>query len=211
MLRLLSATPSPYVRKVRIALAEKGIPFELRTEVPWNEGAEVARINPLGKVPVLTLEDGTTLFDSRFILEWLETVHPAPPLLPAEPMDRLLAKQYEVVADGICDAIVLIVLERLRPAERRSGPWIARQQAKITAGLAWVAERLGDRSFAIGDRFGHADIALGAVLAFLDLRYPEEPWRTAHPALADYLAGLDRRPSFATTRPVAQVLQAGVV
>ena len=101
MYKLLSAKPSPYARKVRIHLAEKGIPFELITEVPWNQGAVTAKYNPLAKLPVLLLEDGSSIYDSRFILEYLELIYPQTQLLPSDVEGRLAAKHLEVLADGV--------------------------------------------------------------------------------------------------------------
>ena len=120
MMKLLSATPSPYARKVRIALAEKGLQFELVTEVPWNADTTTPKFNPLEKVPVLILEDGTTVYESRHILEYLEVKFPHPPMFPMAPDDFLAAKRLEVLADGICDAAVLVIFERRRPQDRRS-------------------------------------------------------------------------------------------
>lgn len=210
-MRLLSAAPSPFARKVRVALAEKRIPFELVTEVPWNPGAEAARLNPLGKVPVLLLDDGEALFDSRFILEWLEAKHPEPPLLPPGVDERLRAKQLEVLADGVCDAVVLIFLERQRPPGRHSEAWVERQMRKVEAGTESVAGRVAGQPFASGERFGLADIAVGSMLGYLDLRLPEFPWRVRHPGLAALMGRLSERPSFQATAPAPQTLDAGVV
>ena len=134
MLRLISATPSPYARKVRIALIEKNIPFELITEVPWNQGAITEQHNPLAKLPVLILEDGSSIFDSRFILEYLELIYPQTPLLFNDVPERLMAKKLEVLADGICDAVVLVFFERMR-GDNASAEWTARQVHKIEAGV----------------------------------------------------------------------------
>ena len=206
-MKLLSATPSPYARKVRIALAEKGLPFELVTEVPWNRGASAPQYNPLGKVPVLILDDGSTVYDSRLILEYLELKHPAPALLPADVDARLAAKRLEVLGDGVCDSVVLVTIEMLRPEGRRSEDWIARQRSKIDAGLAQIARLVpGDVPFAQGDRFGLGDIAVGTTLGYLSLRHPQTPWRTRHPHLGDLFERLHQRPSFDTTRPVAQTI-----
>ena len=114
MMKLLSATPSPYARKVRIALAEKGLAFELVTENPWKTGASTPDFNPLGKLPVLILEDGSTVYESGHSLEWLEVHYPEPALVPADPRARLAARGIEVLADGVCDAIVLSLIEGLR-------------------------------------------------------------------------------------------------
>ena len=124
MWTLISATPSPYARKVRIALQEKGIPFELQTEVPWDSTTKTPQYNPLEKLPVLILDDGkTAVYESHYILEWLEAKHPKPSLLPEDLDDRLFAKKVEVICDGICDALVLAFFEKLRDEDKQSEPW----------------------------------------------------------------------------------------
>src|SRR5689334_10461384 len=102
-MKLISATPSPYARKVRTALAEKDIPFELLTEVPWNDDTSVPQYNPIEKLPVLLTDDGDSVYESSYILEWLERKFPKPPLLPADDDGILEAKRLQVLADGICD------------------------------------------------------------------------------------------------------------
>jgi glutathione S-transferase len=211
MLQLISATPSPYARKVRIALAEKGIPFELVTEVPWNSTTQTPKHNPLEKLPVLIFEDGGSVYESRYILEVIEAKWPAPALVPADTWERLAARKVEVIADGICDALVLLFWERHRPAEQRSTEWIARQRRKVDGGLRALAETAGDREWVVGDRFGLADIATGTVLRYLDVRFPEHPWRAQYPNLVALSARLEARPSFATTVPVPQVISDKVV
>jgi glutathione S-transferase len=211
MLQLISATPSPYARKVRIALAEKGIPFKLVTEVPWNSTTQTPKHNPLEKLPVLILEDGGSVYESRYILEVIEAKWPEPALVPAETWDRLAARKVEVIADGICDALVLLFWERHRPAEQQSTEWIARQRRKVDGGLRALAETAGTREWVVGDRFGLADIATGTVLRYLDVRFPEHPWRAQYPNLVALSARLEARPSFAATVPVPQVISDKVV
>jgi glutathione S-transferase len=216
MYRLISATPSPYARKVRIALAEKGIPFELTTEVPWESTTATPAYNPLEKLPVLVLPDGRGIYESRFILEWLEAKYPDPPLLaPAGTEDALAARQVEVVADGICDALVLLFWERARDEAHRSGPWTARQRRKVDGGLRALAAtaeaRDGGRAWLVGDRFGLAEIAAGAVLGYLDVRFPEHPWRHEHPALVRLAWRVAERPSFRSTVPAPQRIADRVV
>jgi glutathione S-transferase len=123
---LISATPSPYARKVRIALAEKRIPFNLQTEVPWDSTTKTPQYNPLEKLPVLILDENEAVYESHYILEWLETKHPSPPLLPSDVDDRLFAKKVEVVCDGMCDAMVLAFFEKMRAESKQSEPWKAR-------------------------------------------------------------------------------------
>ncbi len=211
MLQLISATPSPYARKVRIALAEKGIPFELVTEVPWNSTTATPQHNPLEKLPVLIFEDGSSVYESRYILEVIEAKWPEPALVPADIWPRLAARKVEVIADGVCDASVLLFWERHRPADQQSAEWIARQRRKVDGGLRALAETAGDRDWVVGDRFGLADIATGTVLRYLDVRFPEHPWRSQYPNLVALSARLEARPSFAGTVPVPQVISDKVV
>ena len=211
MLQLISATPSPYARKVRIALAEKAIPFELVTEVPWDSTTATPKYNPLEKLPVLILEDGSSVYESRFILEWIEVKHPTPSLLPDDEDERLAARKVEVVCDGVCDACVLMFWERHRAEDQRSEAWVGRQQRKVDGGLRALSEWAGDREWVVGDRFGLADIATGTVVKYLDVRFPTLPWRTTYPNLAALSDRLERRPSFAGTTPVAQVISDRVV
>ena len=210
-MKLISATPSPYARKVRIALTEKGIPFELLTEVPWNDDTTLPRYNPLEKLPVLLPDGGEPLFQSSYILEWLERRHPAPPLLPPDTDGILAAKRLEVIADGVCDAVILILFERMRPPAHVSEAWILRQTRKIDGGVAALAAAVGTRRYAVANTFGLADIAIGSVLGYLAVRYAEKQWRAAYPDLARYADALFARPSFAATTPAAQVIRDRVV
>lgn len=211
MYRLISATPSPYARKVRIALAEKDIPFELATEVPWHATTETPKHNPLEKLPVLIGRDGFTVYESRLILEYLELKHPTPRLLPDDIDGIVAAKRLEVLCDGVCDAFVLSFFEWQRPAEHRSQAWLARQRRKMDGGLAEIARLVGDREFAVGDRFGLGDIAAGTVVGYLGVRWPEYPWRRLHPAYAAYAARLEQRPSFRATIPTPQTITDRIV
>jgi glutathione S-transferase len=211
MLKLLSATPSPYARKVRIALAEKGLPFELITEVPWNADTSTPKLNPLEKLPVLILEDGSTVFESSFILEYLETKHPEPRLFPRDPEQRLVARRFEVLADGVCDAIVLTVVEAMRPETQRSTAWRDRQMRKIIGGLGEIAHTVPGDGFCVGAHFSIADIAVGTVLGYVDVRCPEVDWRARHPNLIPAFTRLSERPSFQATVPTVQKIAGDVV
>ena len=204
-MKLLSATPSPYARKVRIALIEKGIPFELMTEMPWNPGTAAPQFNPLGKIPVLVLDDGRVVHDSKVIVEYLETLGRPPQLLPADPSLRLAHKQTEATADGVCDAVVLIVLERSRAPALRSSDWIGRQLRKVEAGTSALADELGGgRQWFVGSALGLADIAVGCMLGYLDLRLPEFDWRGRHANLVAFSERMFSRASFAATIPETQ-------
>lgn len=208
-MRLVIAKPSPFARKARVALREKSIAYEEIVENPWAAGTAVPATNPLGKVPALLLDDGRAVYDSKVIVEYLETLGRPPPLVPADPELRIAHKQTEALADGICDAVVLVVLERSRPADLQSSDWIGRQTRKIEAGAAELERLLGGREWLTASGFGLADIAAGCALGYLDLRFPEFDWRGRHPALAPYFARLDARPSFAATRPEPQPVATG--
>jgi glutathione S-transferase len=210
MFKLISATPSPYARKVRIALQEKGLPFELITEVPWDNTTSTPKYNPLEKLPVLILEDGTSVYESSFILQYLELKYPETPLLPAQVDQTLAARKLEVLCDGICDAIVLTFFERMR-AQSASAQWIARQRRKIDGAFAHIAEMIGDRRWAVGDQFSLGDIAAGTVIGYTYVRLPEFELASVHPNLARYYERLLERPSFQSTTPRAQTISDKVV
>lgn len=207
-MQLIVATPSPFARKVRVALREKGIDADERIDLPWNPGAVAADFNPLGKIPILIPDQGPPVYDSGVIVEYLETLGHAPALIPAVPAARVRVRQLEALADGICDAVVLIVLETHRPASLQSADWIGRQQAKIDAGVAALARQLGDAQWFEGDDLSLADIAAGCMLGYLDLRLPDYDWRSGAPNLAAFAAKMEARPSFQATRPEVQDIAA---
>ena len=210
MLQLISATPSPYARKVRIALAEKGIPFELLTEVPWNDTTSTPKFNPLEKLPVLILEDGSSVYESSYILQYLELKYPTTPMLPADVDGILAARKLEVLCDGVCDALVLTFFERMR-GEGASPEWTARQRRKIDGGVKEMARLVGKGDWAVGNRFSLGDIAAGTVVGYMTVRFPELPWRTQYPDLAALSDRLEQRPSFKNSVPHAQKITDKIV
>ncbi len=210
MLQLISATPSPYARKVRIALAEKGIAFELLTEVPWNNTTSTPKFNPLEKLPVLILEDGSSVYESSYILQYLELKYPTPPMLPADVDGILAARKLEVLCDGVCDALVLTFFERMR-AEGASPEWTARQRRKIDGGVKEMARIVGNGDWAVGDRFSLGDIAAGTLVGYMAVRFPEFPWRTQYPNLAALSDRLEQRPSFKNSVPSVQKISDKIV
>lgn len=204
MYQLISATPSPYARKVRIALIEKDISFQLLTEVPWDSTTTTPKYNPLEKLPVLICDDGTSVYESRFILEYLELKHPIPALLPKDVDGILAARRLEVLCDGICDALVLMFFERMRPDASQSAEWTARQRRKVDGGVREIARLIGDRRSAVGESFGLGDIAVTTVLGYMSVRWPEMKWREKYTNLAAYSDRMEQRPSLRSTRPVPQ-------
>jgi glutathione S-transferase len=210
MFKLISATPSPYARKVRIALTEKGLPFELITEVPWDSTTLTPRYNPLEKLPVLLLPDGSSVYESSYILQYLELKFPQIPLLPSDIDGQLAARKLEVLCDGVCDAVVLSLFERMRDAGG-SPEWLARQRRKIEGGIAEMARLVESRLWAVGDRFSLGDIAVGTAVGYLSVRFQELDWRTRHPNLAALSERLAQRPSFMNSQPYAQTITDKVV
>ena len=201
MLKLIASTTSPFARKVRIALAEKKIECQMVAASAWDAGNPVHAWNPLGKLPVLILDDGTHLYDSRVIVEYIDLVSPVSRLIPEPARQRIAVKKWEALADGICDAAAAIVIERRRPASLQSDEWIARQRRKIGEGVAELSKELGDRGWCHGEACSLADIATGCALGYLDLRHAELDWRALYPNLARLADKLEKRPSFADTLP----------
>lgn len=208
MLKVVSATPSPFARKVRVALIEKGVPFELVTDVPWNDDAVVRDFNPLEKLPILITEGDGIICDSTLIIDYLETTYPEPALLPRDPKQRIAAKSIEVLQNGICDAVVLTFFERQRPQEAQSAQWLARQRRKIERGTAALASQLAGKDHFVGGTFTLADIAAVCALGYLGLRLPDFDWRPLHQELAHWFDAMSERESFRRTVPAANVINA---
>ena len=200
-MKLIGSYTSPFVRKVRVVLAEKKIEADFVIDSPWTPETQVPDVNPLGKIPVLLLDDGTPLFDSRVIVEYLDNVTPNNKLMPAPNRERMEVKRWEALADGLVEAGVAAFLEAKRPDGEKSPSWIARQQEKIQRTLDYMAKELGENSWCMGTHFSLADIAMGVSLGYLDFRFPDIDWRAAHPGLARVFEKLMQRPSFAETVP----------
>ena len=201
-MKLLGSAPSPYTRKVRIVLAEKKVEcdFEVADVLPPEN--PVNAINPLGKVPTLVLDDGTALFDSRVIVEFLDGVSPLARLIPDDNRDRVAVRRWEALADGALDAGLLIRYESLRPKKEQSAAWTDKQTGKLKRSLAMIAAELGDRPWCHGERYSLADIAVGCCLGWVEFRKPAGiDWRAGYPNLDRYYEKLMERPAFADTAP----------
>ena len=201
-MKLYSSLTSPYGRKVRIVLLEKKIPFQLQVENPWLPESTIGDVNPLGKVPVLVLEDGVSVFDSRVIVEYLDMLSPVAHLIPSDAKSRMMVRGVEALADGITDAAVAIFLERKRAEGKQDLDWIALQEKALYRGLTALSEALGDKALYLGLTLTLADIATGCTLGYLDLRFPQINWREMHPNLAEFAGKLGERASFKETVPV---------
>ncbi|MET0732070.1 MAG: glutathione S-transferase N-terminal domain-containing protein [Casimicrobiaceae bacterium] len=200
-MKLIFSPTSPYARKVRIVLAEKKIECQQIEASPWTADNPVHGFSPLGKVPVLVLDDGTALYDSRVIVEYLDNVSPVSRLIPEPSRQRIAVRRWEALADGVNDAASSIVLERRRPAAQQSGEWIARQERKLGEGVAEIARELDEKAWCNGEGYSLADIATGCTLGYLDLRHPHLQWRNAYPNLSRLHDRLAKRASFADTLP----------
>ncbi len=194
-MKLIGSRNSPYVRKVRVLLAEKNLPFEFVEEDVWKADTSMARYNPLIKVPALVLDDGESIYDSVVITEYLDTL-PGTRFIPAAAVERARVRRDEALGDGISDAGITIFLERKREAARQDPAWIARQREKVEAGMATVAKSIAPRAGPVT----LGDIACGCALFWLEFRLPELRWRD-DPALKSWAERLESRPSFAATRP----------
>ena len=203
-MKLLSSTASPYTRKVRIVLAEKKIECELEPVDVAPAENPVNTHNPLGKIPTLILDDGTALYDSRVIVEFLDGKSPISRLIPEELRDRIAVRRWEALADGVLDAGLLVRYESMRDPKEQSKAWSDKQLARIQRSMALMASELGERSWCHAERYSLADIALGCCLGWLDFRKPGGVnWFADFPNLAKHYDKLMGRPAFADTKPVA--------
>ena len=203
-MKLIGSAASPYVRKVRVVLAEKRLDYQFVLEDVWASDTTISHSNPLGKVPCLIMEGGEAMFDSRVIVEYLDTLSPVGKLIPQQGRERAEVKTWEALADGVMDAGVLWRLEATwsgRSDGERSAAWIERQRTKVLDGVAAMAKGLGDKPFCSGIHLSLSDIAVGCTLGWLDLRFPEIEWRADHANLAKLYDKLMLRPSFIDTKP----------
>jgi glutathione S-transferase len=169
----------------------------------WSSDA-ISKSNPLGKVPCLIMEGGEAMFDSRVIVEYLDTLSPVGKLIPSSGRERIEVRTWEALADGVLDAAVLARLEQTWPGRsdaQRSPAWIERQLGKVDAALVAMSQGLGDKPFCTGIHITLADIAVGCALGYLDFRFPQIDWRGRHRPLARLSDKLALRQSFIDSAP----------
>ena len=203
-MKLIGSTTSPYVRKVRIVMAEKKLDFQFVNEDVWAADTNIAASNPLGKVPCLVMEGGEALFDSRVIVEYVDTLSPVGKLIPGAGRERAEVKTWEALSDGLLDAAILARLEATWPGRKegeRSQAWIDRQLKKIDDSLSAMDRALAERSNCVGIHLSLADIAVGVAVGYLDFRFPQIDWRARHPNLGGLYERLSQRQSFKDTQP----------
>lgn len=201
-MKLIGSLSSPYVRKVRIVMAEKKIDYQLVLEDVWSPDTTIHESNPLGKVPCLIMEDGGAVFDSRVIVEYLDTLTPVGKLIPPAGRERAEVKCWEALADGLLDAAILVRVENTQRGEaQRSEVWLKRQNYKTDKALAAISAALADNPFCTGTHYTLADISVGCALGYLEFRFPEKRWRATYPNLARLAQKLGERSSFKETVP----------
>ncbi len=197
-MKLYGSLTSPYVRKVRIVVLEHRQDCEFIVEGPMDLAGNVARLNPLGKVPVLVRSDGEVMFDSPMIVEYLDGLA-ATPLIPTGD-ERWRAQRWHALGQGMVDATVTRMMETRRAAEKQDPGVIGRQEDKIAVALRFADDHIGTGEFLINEAFSIADISLGGALAYLDLRYTRD-WHSAYPRLSRWFGAINSRPSFMETAP----------
>ena len=199
-MKLLGTNASPYVRKARLVLLEKNIPHTYLIDPPREPGSQVARVNPLGRIPALILDNETCVFDSPVIAEYADTLNDTPILIPrSDALARMRVKRWEALADGIMDSAVVVRGESLRPAEKQDAGNITRHNDAVTRALAYVSGQLGQRAWCEGSSITLADLAVASALIYLDLRQPERDWRGTHPNLAAWFSRMNERASVRTS------------
>ena len=202
-MKLIGSLTSPYVRKVRVVMAEKKLDYQFVLEDVWGADA-ISQSNPLGKVPCLVHEGGEAIFDSRVIVEYMDTRSPVSRLIPESSRERTEVRTWEALADGVLDAAILARLEATwvhRTPEQRSQAWIDRQLGKVHACVSAMSTGLGDKPWCSGIHLTLADIAVGCALGYLDYRFPDIAWRASHPNLVKLADKLALRQSFIDTLP----------
>lgn len=202
-MKLLYTTNSPYARKVRIVAIEKHVDIEPELVDLSDPDCPVKNYNPLGKVPVLILDDGDSLYDSSVIAEFLDNRTPVAHLMPQDKTGKISVRRWEALADGICDAAVAVMLEQRKPVEQQDPAYIIKQLEKVKRGLGVLNLDLTEKKWCVNEAFGLADIAVGCMLGYLNLRFKSLNLLAECPNLEKLNAVLVKRASFKETMPVA--------
>ena len=198
-MKLLGTNTSPYVRKARLVLLEKNIPHTYIIDPPSEPGSQVSRVNPLGRIPALILDNETCVFDSTVIVEYVDTLNDTPILIPRDnALERMCVRRWEALADGIMDSAVVVRMENIRPPDKQDANTISVHNTAITRALAFAAGQLDEREWCEGNAITLADLALTSALIYLDLRQADRDWRTTYPNLAIWFARMSERPSVRT-------------
>jgi len=207
-MQLFYTINSPYARKARIVALECHLDLALTEVVLADPNCPVSQYNPLGKVPVLVLEDGEAIYDSPVIVEYLDIQNTSTKLIPQDDVLKIKVRRWEALADGVCDAAVSVMLEQRKPQEQQSLVHIDKQLNKVFSGLQALDSDLYKKKWCVNETFSLADIAVGCSIGYFDLRFKQlrwenKTWQEKYPNLAKYYSVLVKRPSFKQTMPVA--------
>jgi len=201
-MKLLYTPNSPYARKVRIVALEKHLELDLQEVVLGAKDSPLMQYNPLAKVPVLVLDNDESLYDSRVIIEYLDARTPVSRLMPSESKLRISVIRWCALADGVCDAAIAVMLEQRKPAAKQSEETIQKQMAKVDSGLTVLNDDINKKKWCVNETFSLADIAVGCLLGYIDLRFKGIGWQEKYPNLAKHYTILSKRPSFKSTEPI---------
>jgi glutathione S-transferase len=202
-MKLFHALASPFVRKVMIAAIERGIDGQIEflpaAAHPIDRDRSIVARNPSGKVPTLLLDDGTALYDSRVIVEYLDSLPGGPNLIPAAGRERWEALVLQSLADEMTDAAILVRYETfVRPEDLRWESWINGQMDKFTTTCDELENRWMDK---LAGPLTIGTVAVACALGYLDFRFPNYDWRSRRPRLNAWYAGFSQRPSMQRTKP----------
>ena len=195
-LKILGDYPSPFVHKSLLVLREKGVEYEWVRDSPLKPGNSISRLNPLGKIPILLPVGGEPIYDSSVIVEFVDNLKPQPMLIPRSGHDRVGVRQWEALADGLCDTGYAYMAETRRPSTERSESWMKTWFSRIENALATLSAKLGEKRWCHGEDLTLADLCVGAALTYVDIRFKRIDWRLAHPNLDALASRLFQRPSF---------------
>lgn len=199
-MKLLYSNNSPYARKIRILIEEKKAQVALERVVLADKNCTIHQHNPLAKVPTLIVND-FSIFDSPVIAEYIDHKSGSPYLIPSNFDKKILVKRYEAIADGLCDAAVIIMLEKRRLISQQNVDVFEKQMRRIRLSLQWLNEEMEGKEYYLEDTFSYADIAVGCALGYVKLRYPEIELKSEYLNLHHLDGLLMQRPSFRETVP----------
>jgi glutathione S-transferase len=200
-MKLLGSNTSPYVRKARLVLLEKSIPHEYLVDPPTEPNSLVLKVNPLGRIPALILDDGFCIFDSSVIADYVDSLSESQVLIPRnDATARLRVKRWEALADGIMDSAIVVRNESLRPSDKQDPSLIELHNTAISKALSFASQLLGTQTWCEGDAITLADLALVSAVLYLDLRQAERDWRGSHKNLMTWFERVSARRSVIVSR-----------
>ncbi|MEO5692357.1 MAG: glutathione S-transferase N-terminal domain-containing protein [Usitatibacter sp.] len=199
-MKLVGSKTSPYVRKIRVILAEKNLAYEFLEESAWNADTTVPGYNPLNKVPALVMDDGDSIYDSAVIAEYLDAIS-GNTLIPKAAGDRARTRRNEALGDGLADAGITAFLERKRDAALQDKAWITRQMGKVSGALEALSRALGDKQYLGGGEADLGDIACACAVFWAEFRMPDFGMRAKYPNLKAWAERMESRPAFQASKP----------